>query len=120
AKDVALKQARVLIMGVTFKENVTDIRNSKVIDVIQEFQSYGVKVEAIDPMADKDEFNHEYKFMLSDKAEGTYDAVILAVSHDAYKNFDEAYIKSLLNENGVFADLKGLYRRKFNVDYWSL
>lgn len=119
-KGVALKDSRVLILGVTFKENVTDIRNSKVIDVIQEFESYGVKVDAIDPFADKEEFLHEYNFSLSDKASGKYDAVILAVSHDAYKNFDEAYIQSLLTEHGVFADLKGLYRRKLGVDYWSL
>lgn len=120
-KGVALKESKVLILGVTFKENVTDIRNSKVIDVIREFESYGVQVDAIDPHADKNEFDHEYNFKIVDAANGPYDAVVLAVSHEEYKNFEEAYIHNLLKDTGVFADLKGLYRRKFdNLDYWSL
>lgn len=120
AKDIALKSSRVLVMGVTFKENVTDIRNSKVIDVIREFESYGLKVDAIDPHADAQEFEHEYQCRLAAAAEGRYEAVVLAVSHDEYKNFGEADFAALLSENGVFADLKGMYRGKFSFDYWSL
>ena len=120
AKGVALKGARVLILGVTFKENVSDIRNSKVIDVIREFESYGLQVDAIDPHADKAEFHHEYNFNLSANAEGKYDAVVLAVAHNEYKGQNAEYFESLLNENAVFADLKGLYRNQLECDYWSL
>ena len=120
AKGVALKGARVLILGVTFKENVSDIRNSKVIDVIREFESYGLQVDAIDPHADKAEFQHEYNFNLSANAEGKYDAVVLAVAHNEYKGQNAEYFESLLNENAVFADLKGLYRNQLDCDYWSL
>lgn len=120
AKGVALKGARVLILGVTFKENVSDIRNSKVIDVIREFESYGLQVDAIDPHADKAEFQHEYHFNLSPQAEGKYDAVVLAVAHNEYKGQKAEYFESLLNENAVFADLKGLYRNQLDCDYWSL
>ncbi len=120
AKGVALKGARVLILGVTFKENVSDIRNSKVIDVIREFESYGLQVDAIDPHADKAEFYHEYNFNLSANAEGKYDAVVLAVAHNEYKGQKAEYFESLLNENAVFADLKGLYRNQLDCDYWSL
>lgn len=120
AKGVALKGARVLILGVTFKENVSDIRNSKVIDVIREFESYGLQVDAIDPHADKAEFHHEYNFNLSANAEGKYDAVVLAVAHNEYKGQKAEYFESLLNENAVFADLKGLYRNQLDCDYWSL
>lgn len=120
AKGVALKGARVLILGVTFKENVSDIRNSKVIDVIREFESYGLQVDAIDPHADKAEFHHEYNFNLSAHAEGKYDAVVLAVAHNEYKGQKAEYFESLLNENAVFADLKGLYRNQLDCDYWSL
>lgn len=113
--------ARALIIGVTFKENVTDIRNSKVYDVYHELNSFGVKVDMIDALADKEEVLHEYKIMMQDSPSGKYDIVIVAVSHDEYKKFDEAYFKTLLTDVGVLADLKSLYRGKIkNLDYWSL
>lgn len=113
--------ARALIIGVTFKENVTDIRNSKVYDVYHELNSFGVKVDMIDALADKEEVLHEYKIMMRDSPSGKYDIVIVAVSHDEYKKFDEAYFKTLLTDVGVLADLKSLYRGKIkNLDYWSL
>jgi len=113
--------ARALIIGVTFKENVTDIRNSKVYDVYHELNSFGVKVEMIDALADKEEVMHEYKIKMQDTPTGKYDIVIVAVSHDEYKKFDEAYFKTLLTEVGVLADLKSMYRGKIqHLDYWSL
>jgi UDP-N-acetyl-D-galactosamine dehydrogenase len=113
--------ARALIIGATFKENVTDIRNSKVYDVYHELTSFGVKVDIIDALADKDEVLHEYKIELTEKATGKYDIIIVAVSHDVYKSFDEAYFASLLTDVGILADLKSLYRGKIkNLDYWSL
>jgi UDP-N-acetyl-D-galactosamine dehydrogenase len=113
--------ARALIIGATFKENVTDIRNSKVYDVYHELTSFGVKVEIIDALADKDEVMHEYKIELKDGATGKYDIVIVAVSHDAYKKLDEAHFSSILTDTGILADLKSLYRGKIkSLDYWSL
>lgn len=113
--------ARALIIGVTFKENVTDIRNSKVYDVYHELNSFGIKVDMIDALADKEEVMHEYKIMMQDSPSGKYDIVIVAVSHDEYKKFDEVYFKTLLTDVGVLADLKSLYRGKIkNLDYWSL
>jgi UDP-N-acetyl-D-glucosamine/UDP-N-acetyl-D-galactosamine dehydrogenase len=113
--------ARALIIGATFKENVTDIRNSKVYDVYHELNSFGVKVDIIDALADKDEVLHEYKIHLLNAPNGKYDIVIVAVSHDAYKSFDEKYFETLLTDIGVLADLKSLYRGKIvSLDYWSL
>lgn len=113
--------ARAIIIGATFKENVTDIRNSKVYDVYHELNSFGVKVDIIDALADKDEVLHEYKIKLAEKPSGKYDIVIVAVSHDEYKTFTEEYFQKMMTEVGVLADLKSLYRGKIkNLDYWSL
>ncbi len=113
--------ARALLIGATFKENVTDIRNSKVYDVYHELKSFGVSVEIIDALADKEEVFNEYKIKLNDAPSGKYDIVIVAVSHDAYKKFDEKYFDSLLTDVGILADLKSLYRGKIvKLDYWSL
>jgi len=115
--------ARVLIMGATFKENVSDIRNSKVVDVIRELESFNVKVDVIDPHADSKEFANEYELNLAKKAEqGAYDAVILAVNHSEYLNFTEDYFRSLMRDDkGVFIDIKGVCRGKIQtLSYWSL
>ncbi len=114
--------SKVLVMGVTFKENVTDIRNSKVVDIIHELKSYGVKVDAIDPHADAKEFEHEYGLPLANGPEGKYDAVILAVMHEPYMGLNENDLKALLkDEKGIVVDVKGILRRKIiNLTYWSL
>ena len=120
-KDVA--KSRVLVMGATFKENVEDIRNSKVADVIQELKNFSVNVDIVDPHADSDELHHEYGFRLTKAADmGTnYDAVIVAVSHKPYAEKDEAYFESITADNAVLVDIKGLYRGKINnLQYWSL
>lgn len=113
--------ARVLIMGATFKENVSDIRNSKVADVYNELKSFSVDVDVIDPHASSDEVMHEYGYKLADNIQGKYNAVIVAVNHAEYANLDEAYFKSIMVDNGVFVDVKGIYRDKIkNLTYWSL
>ena len=113
--------ARALIVGATFKENVTDIRNSKVYDVYHELVSFGVQVEIMDALADKEEVLHEYKIKLIDEPKDKYDIVIVAVAHDVYKAFDEKYFKGLMSDIGILADLKSLYRGKISqLDYWSL
>ncbi|HSZ71164.1 MAG TPA: nucleotide sugar dehydrogenase [Cytophagaceae bacterium] len=117
-----LSKARVLVMGVTFKENVEDIRNSKVADLIREFNSYGLQVDCIDPLADAKEFAHEYNLTLNDKATGTYDAVVLAVSHTHYLSEGSNMINKLLNKGGIFIDIKGIFRKETSsfAKYWSL
>ncbi|MCB0762059.1 MAG: nucleotide sugar dehydrogenase [Flavobacteriales bacterium] len=115
--------ARVLVMGVTFKEDVSDIRNSKVIDVIRELESFSVHVDLIDPHASPKEFKHEYDLDVAREAEkGKYDAVIVAVPHKEYVALNEAQITEYMNdEKGVLIDVKGLYRNNIkNLVYWSL
>ena len=117
-KDVS--KARVLIMGTTFKENVSDIRNSKVADVVKELKSFSLNVDVIDSHASSDELSHEYGYGLS-SANGKYDAIILAVCHDDYKNLTEEYLDSITNPGALFADLKGFYKGKLSkLKYWSL
>jgi len=113
--------SRVLIMGITFKENVTDIRNSKVVDVIKELVDFSVAVDVIDPGASAHEVKEEYGIELKNKPDGRYDAVILAVSHKEYTGLDEDYFSSLLNKDGIVIDVKGLLRGKIRKHtYWSL
>ncbi len=121
AQGKDLKQSRVLVMGITFKENVADIRNSKVVDMVKEFRSYMVQVDVIDPYADAMEVQHEYNFALAGKLHNDYDAIVLAVSHNEYKGKDESFFLSISDKNAIFADLKGIYRNKIsNLNYWSL
>src|SRR5512133_109350 len=113
--------ARALVMGMTFKEDVTDIRNSKVIDVVDELRDFGVEVDVIDPGASPAEVHEEYKINLSEKPTGKYDAIIAAVSHKEYAGLDEKFFAGLMNEKGVLVDIKGMFRNKIkDLTYWSL
>jgi len=119
--DKALKNARVLVMGTTFKENVTDIRNSKVEDVVNELKSFGLTVDVVDAYADSDEVHHEYGYHLAKEPTGVYDAIIVAVNHDVYEGLDEGYFKDMMNGHGVVVDIKGIYKNKIKeLSYWSL
>ena len=118
-KDIS--HSKVLVMGATFKENVSDIRNSKVIDVIRELQLFNVKVDIIDPLASTVDFELEYGIKLSPSIEGNYDAIVLAVSHKEYLGLSADYFYSISNKNPIFIDIKGVYRNKIkNMTYWSL
>ena len=117
--DVA--KSKVLVMGTTFKENVTDIRNSKVADLIKELQAFSVQVHVVDPHADSEELEHEYGYGLTNEIGTSYDAVIVAVNHKEYMTLDENYFKSVMSEGALLVDLKGIYRSKFpSIKYWSL
>jgi UDP-N-acetyl-D-galactosamine dehydrogenase len=121
AAGKSLKGARVLIMGITFKEDVTDIRNSKVMDIISELDDFGIAVEVIDPGASKLEVKHEYGIDLKEQPTGKYDAVILAVCHKEYLKSDESFFTPLLNKDGIVVDVKGVLRGRIkNHTYWSL
>lgn len=113
--------ARVLVMGMTFKENVADIRNSKVVDIINELKDFGVDIDVVDPYADSEDVKKMYGFKLIEKPRNTYDAVVVAVSHDDYKGLDEKFFKSLTYDKAVLVDIKGMYRGKIQeLKYWSL
>ena len=114
--------SKVLIMGATFKENVSDIRNSKVVDILNELKEFMVNVDVVDPYASADEIREEYGFNLNSSINGSkYDAVIVAVNHSDYVDKRDDFFKSILNENGIVIDLKGIYRGKLNgLNYWSL
>jgi len=114
-------EARVLVMGATFKENVTDIRNSKVADVVRELKSFSCTVDVADPHADSEEVKHEYGYDLVKEMKGPYDAIIVAVNHSEYAAKDEAWFKGMLTPKGVLVDLKGIFRKKVkDLTYWSL
>jgi UDP-N-acetyl-D-galactosamine dehydrogenase len=119
-----ISKSKVLVMGTTFKENVSDIRNSKVADLIHELKGYSLKVDVIDPHADSDELQHEYGYTLTEKIDTHYQAIIVAVNHDKYANLEVAYFKELASENALIVDLKGIYRNKLQnvsgLKYWSL
>jgi UDP-N-acetyl-D-galactosamine dehydrogenase len=116
-----LSKSKVLVLGATFKENVEDIRNSKVADVVKELASYGVQVEVIDPRADSDELQHEYGFGLINEAGNDYDAIIVAVNHKEYMSLDEDWFANHLSKDGLIVDIKGILKGKISkFKYWSL
>ncbi len=99
-----IKGGKILVLGLTFKENCPDIRNSKVVDVIHELKSYGCELDIYDPHADPQEVHHEYKLTLISKLEKHYHAIVLAVSHDEFKTLPWEKIRT--NKTVVF-DVKG-------------
>jgi UDP-N-acetyl-D-glucosamine/UDP-N-acetyl-D-galactosamine dehydrogenase len=117
-----IQSSKVLVMGVTFKENVSDIRNSKVADLINELKSYGVKVDIVDPYANSKELQHEYKFSLVENPSNDYDAVVVAVNHKSYIDLTEKDFKNMMQniENPILVDIKGVFRNKIkDLIYWS-
>jgi UDP-N-acetyl-D-galactosamine dehydrogenase len=121
SNDKSIKDAKILILGATFKEDVADIRNSKIVDIVKELQSYSVDVEVVDPRADSEEVFEEYGFHLAPAIGKGYDGVIAAVSHKEYKSFNEDFFKSICHNNAFVLDLKGIYRGQFtDMEYWSL
>jgi UDP-N-acetyl-D-galactosamine dehydrogenase len=107
-------------MGATFKENVSDIRNSKVADVVKELKEFFLNVDVVDPHASSEELEHEYGFGLAKETATDYDAVIVTVCHDPYSQLDDTYFKNITRPNALIADLKGTYRGKVQSrKYWS-
>ncbi len=118
-KDLA--KSKVLVMGATFKEDVEDIRNSKVADLVNEFRSYGVNIDVIDPKANSDELKHEYGFELTTKPANDYDAIVIAVNHKEYIGLSEDDLKKMCSDKAIIVDLKGIFRKKIKtLAYWSL
>jgi len=116
-----LTDSKILVLGITFKENVHDIRNSKVADLVNELLSFGLHVDVTDPKADDAEVFHEYGFHISESIEHVYDAIILAVPHAEYVRKQESDFVALAAENCIFIDIKGVFRNKIStLNYWSL
>ncbi len=121
ANDKSLKGGRVLVMGITFKENVSDIRNSKVAELIKELQNFSLSVDVVDPCAEKEEVRAEYGLELLDEPSGPYDAIVVAVNHKEYLNLGEEDLLALANGKSVVVDVKGILKNRIKkMDYWSL
>jgi UDP-N-acetyl-D-galactosamine dehydrogenase len=116
------RAGKALILGLAFKENVPDLRNSRVIDVIRRLEQHGHAITVHDPLADGAEAQHEYGVELShDALDGRYDLVVVAVPHEAYRLLPDAQIGGLLAEGGLLADLKNLYAgRLAGTRRWTL
>lgn len=116
-----LNALKVLVKGVTFKENVADIRNSKIIDTVKEFLAFNIQVDIEDPIAKIDEVDNEYGLTLIHEEKRDYDAVIIAIPHESYTFLTESYFCSITKPGALIADLKGLYKGKIKSrPYWSL
>jgi UDP-N-acetyl-D-galactosamine dehydrogenase len=113
----------VLLMGLTFKENVPDMRNSRSIDLFRRLTELGHDVAVADPQASGDEVAADYDRGLSEISEGQYDLVIGAVRHDGYRDLDGPKLKAMLAPGGTLADIKGMWRGHglaASADYWTL
>ncbi|NOT37411.1 MAG: nucleotide sugar dehydrogenase [Saprospiraceae bacterium] len=121
AKDKNPGNCKVLILGITFKEDVTDIRNSKVADLYEELKGYSMQVHVSDYMADSHEVEEEYHITLTQKIDNDYDAIIVAVSHQQYTEMKSVDYKKLMNSNPILIDLKGVCKDiDPEIHYWSL
>lgn len=112
-RRIQVHGARVLVLGLTFKENCPDLRNSRVVDVITELQDYGVQVDCHDPWADPAEARSEFGVdLVADPQGGAYAGVILAVAHDAFRSAGARALRRYLAPDGVFCDLKSIFPRE--------
>lgn len=114
-------EPKVLVKGVTFKENVSDIRNSKIIDTVKELLAFNFHVDVEDPYAETDEVHEEYGLHLTRKLANDYDAVIVTVPHAPYVSLSDEDFASITRPHALIADLKGIYKNKISSrNYWSL
>ena len=113
-------KSKVLIMGLTFKEDVSDIRNSKVADLVKELMSFSINVHTVDPYASANEVAHEYGITLIDEAQGNYDAIIIAVNHKEYVGKENSYFSNISSGIPLIFDIKGTLDRELSENYWKL
>jgi len=114
------RDCKVLVKGITFKENVADIRNSKVVDLIREIMDYSINVHVVDPHASPNELAHEYKIALLDEPSKNYDAIIVAVGHKPYMKLSKKYFKQISKDEVILFDIKGIYDESIAGEYWTL
>jgi UDP-N-acetyl-D-galactosamine dehydrogenase len=126
AADKPVRKARVAVLGLTFKENIPDIRNTKVVDIINELKGYGIEVFVHDPFADVSEVRSHYDLTLTPLKDITgMDALIIAVAHDDYRDLGLSGIAARCRDgNPVVADIKGIFSAReateLGIHYWSL
>ncbi|MFD0836284.1 nucleotide sugar dehydrogenase [Mariniflexile aquimaris] len=110
--DIRIKGAKILNLGITFKENCPDVRNTKAVDVINQLKSYGTEITVYDPWANPEEVDHEYGLKTTkNPPKGIFDAIVLTVSHNEFLNMD---LRSLLSPNGILYDVKGVLKGNVN------
>ncbi len=120
-KEKNVSSCSVLVMGITFKENVSDIRNSKVADLYHELKDFSLSVDIVDPFANKEEVFEEYGINIATDKGTDYDAIIVAVSHDEYKALDESFFVDHMNAAPILLDLKAMYSfENPPFEYWKL
>lgn len=123
---VVVKGSKVLLMGFTFKENVKDVRNTRVIDIYNELKEYGISPFVYDPEADREVVRLEYGIDIIESPDSCspYDGIIVTVKHDEFKEFSIEYLRSLCGSSPVFVDVKGFFNgdalNAFNFRYWRL
>jgi len=113
-------KARVLVMGVTFKEDVSDIRNSKVVDLVRELMDFSIQVHVVDPHGNPNELAHEYGISLIDKPLGDYDIIVMAVGHKAYLQMTVSDFQKLSKDELYMFDIKGVLNAAEYKNYWRL
>jgi UDP-N-acetyl-D-galactosamine dehydrogenase len=114
-------EPKVLVKGVTFKQNVSDIRNSKIVDAVKEILAFNIKVDVEDPFAKQEEVQKQYGLSLVKKEDDDYDAIVITIPHATYVDLAEDYFIKHTKSNALIVDLKGIYKNKINQrKYWSL
>lgn len=121
AKNKNIGEVNVLIMGATFKENVSDIRNSKIFDLYKELKDFNLHLDIVDPYAEAHEVEEEYHVKLNSEIGKNYDAVILAVPHSNYMTLEEDFFDTILKSDGIIIDIKNILKNKISkYNYWTL
>ena len=111
SREILAKGSRVLVLGLTFKENCPDLRNSKVADVVRELRNYGADVDVFDPWIDGDEAEHEYGIRpIKRLRDGVYDAAVLAVAHKQFREMGIASVRKSCKKTHVIYDIKYLFK----------
>jgi UDP-N-acetyl-D-galactosamine dehydrogenase len=114
-------ESRVLVLGATFKEGVSDVRNSKVAELVQELMAYSLKVDVVDPVADREALHEDYGIHLSETPVGKYDAIVMAVAHKPFREYNNALLRGWANFPALMVDIKGLWKNQADgFEYWSL
>ena len=110
-KGHAIKNSRILVLGLSFKENCPDLRNTRVVDLVREFESFGAVVDVHDPWVDATEAKHEYglDLLVGEPAAGAYDAVVLAVAHDQFARLGSDGVRRYGNPRAVVYDIKSIF-----------
>ncbi len=114
------KECKVLCMGITFKEDVADVRNSKVVELIKEINDFSISVDVIDPWADKKEVLEKFGIVLLDNPSNDYDAILIAVGHKAFKEKSIRQLKELMKDDLLIFDIKGIKANEITENYWRL